>query len=206
MIPVKEAVEKFYEYLPDAILWGLYKSEALNAYLIHSNYVTIDDCFHAIGFDGSFVNVPSRFLKSVDLKKVYSKKIVFAFAKQWKNFLQRQDCTGGIALCDDGSLYRINYMEGFDTANYVFLGLEKTLLDEVRRWLKLKKEEVKSLPKCVENDDAISEKFFYEKDYCICGKEVQIFKSDYFEMERQFLTPFLSIARKYFANLDDYLD
>lgn len=208
MISVEEAVKKFYEHLPKGMLWRLYKSNKLEGYLIHSNYVTINGCCHLIGFDGSFVSKHHRLIKEVnDYELVYSRKLIFAFAKQWRDYSQKTlDGEGGIALCDDGSLYQINYMESFDVGEYKFLTKERILANEIAQWLKSKKLEIDSMPEYIENNENDSDKAYFKCSYFLLGKEVEIFKPKSFELGEKYLAMFLDKARKYYPDVDKFVN
>lgn len=206
MISVEEAVKKFYEYLPKGMLWRLYKSKKLGGYLIHSNYVTINDCCHFIDFGGSFCSKHHRMIEEInDFELVYSKKLIFAFAKEWSDCMQgKNDGVGGIALCDDGYLYQINYMEDFESGEYNFLAKEKTLADEVYRWLTSKKEEIDSMPESIEGDYKFLNDAYFECKYFLLGKEICVFGLQSFEKGEMYLKMFLSITRKYFPDIDKF--
>lgn len=207
MISVEKAVEIYLEYHPQSIVWSVYKSYALQGYIIYGNHITIDDCADLINFDGLLVHTRIREIKKLDAELVYEKRLIFAFAKQWRDLSkEHKDCFGGIALCDDGSLYQITYMEGFDYASYVFLQQDYALLKETISWLNTNKAEIESMPDCIDKDltDGENESSYYELNYMFFDKKIDAYKPYSFEIGNRYLRTFLNIVQKYFPEINSF--
>ena len=207
MISVEKAVELYLEYRPQSIVWRVYKSCTLQSYIVCSNHITIDNCFDLINFDGLLVHTRIREIKKLDAELVYEKRLIFAFAKQWRDLSkEHKDCFGGIALCDDGSLYQITYMEGFDYASYIFLQHDYALLNEVVSWLNANKAEIESMPDCIDKDltDDESESSYYELNYMFFDKKIDVYKPYSFEIGNRYLRTFLNIVQKYFPEINSF--
>ena len=207
MISVEKAIEIYLEYYPQSIVWRVYKSSALQGYIIYGNHITIDDCSDLINFDGLLVHTRIRETKKLDAELVYEKKIIFAFARQWRDLSkERKDCFGGITLCDDGCLYQITYMEGFDYASYIFLQHDYALLNEVVSWLNANKAEIESMPDCIDKDltDGENESSYYELNYMFFNKKIDVYKPNSFEIGNRYLRSFLTIVQKYFPEINSF--
>ena len=211
MISVEKAIEIYIEYYPQSIVWRVYKSSTLQGYIIYGNHITIDDCSDLVNFDGLLVHTCIRETKKLDAELVYEKKIIFAFARQWRDLSkENKDCFGGIALCDDGCLYQITCMEGFDYASYVFLQQDRALLKEVVSWLNENKAEIESMPDCIENDlyddESGSLSSFCELNYMFFDKKIDVYKPGGFEIGNRYLITFLGVAQKNFPEIESSIN
>lgn len=201
MITVEKAINIFYKHEPESILRRLYKSDAFHGFLIVSNDIRIGGEIKFIDDNGDIDSIIPSKVQDIDWQVVYSRDIVFAYAREWvDDSMDRRDRDGGIALFDDGSLYQITYMEGFDYAAYRFICEDRSMLNKVLEWMSLNKNEIDALPDYVEGK---AEANHYNKvNFAFQSKKVEIFAMDQFDLYQRFLTDFLDIVRKYVPDIE----